>query len=181
MKNNAGFTLIEIIAVLVLVGILSAMAGFGLVQGVEGYLFAKNNAATTQKAQLALERISRELAELSAIDSTSSGTAIIFSNPAGSRKIGLAGSTIKWAAGSTLLPVGDILIEDVYGTNGFTVKYYDANNTEPGVASFSADPKQLARIDVTLLLARPDVTGGHLDFSTSVTPRNTGTKAAPTL
>ncbi len=37
MKEQKGFTLIEVIVVLVLVGILAAMAGTGLVAGVQGY------------------------------------------------------------------------------------------------------------------------------------------------
>ena len=179
MKSNSGFTLIEVIAVLVLVGILSAMAGIGIVRGVEGYLLAQSNAETTQKAQLALSRITLELTELSDISSTSTDSAVIFSIPSESRKIGLHGATIKWASGNTLLTEGDILRNGVYTTDGFVVTYFDTNGTQQP-ASYFTDPKQLARIDLRLRLIRPDVSLGYLEFTTSVVPRNTGAKSAPT-
>lgn len=67
MKRQAyqqkGFTLIEMIVVLIIVGILAAGVGMGIVIGVQGYIFSKENAAITEKTQLALARINRELME----------------------------------------------------------------------------------------------------------------------
>jgi len=64
-QRQQGFTLIEMIAVLILVGMMSAVAGLGIVKYVQGYLFAKDNAAISANAQLAIARISRELLECS--------------------------------------------------------------------------------------------------------------------
>ena len=73
MKKEAGFTLIEIIAVLIIGGIMMTVAGMAIVTGMKGYLFARDNASITQKAQLAMTRLSRELMEVTAItDYTSS-------------------------------------------------------------------------------------------------------------
>lgn len=58
-----GFTLIEMIVVLILVGILAAGAGLGIVTAVRGYLFSKDSAEISEKAQLAIARINRELLE----------------------------------------------------------------------------------------------------------------------
>lgn len=58
-----GFTLIEMIVVLILVGILAAGAGLGIMTAVQGYLFSKDSAEISQKAQLAISRINRELLE----------------------------------------------------------------------------------------------------------------------
>jgi len=43
MNNESGFTLIEIIVSLVLVGMMAAIAGMGIVTGTKGYLLAKEN------------------------------------------------------------------------------------------------------------------------------------------
>lgn len=173
MKKDAGFTLIEVIAVLVLVGIISAVAGLGIVRGVQGYLFAQSNTETTQKAQLALARMTLELMELSAIDSTSTNSAIKFTTPSVSKTIALAVPNITLD--------GDILTDSVNGTAGFTVTYCDTSNvcTAPPSAAVIADPKLLARIDIRLRLIRPDVTLGYLEFTTSVVPRQTRVQNAP--
>ncbi|MBW1821185.1 MAG: prepilin-type N-terminal cleavage/methylation domain-containing protein [Deltaproteobacteria bacterium] len=54
MRNETGFTLIEIVVSLVLVGMMAAIAGMGIVTGTKGYLLAKENSHMAQKAQLAM-------------------------------------------------------------------------------------------------------------------------------
>jgi len=63
MRHQKGFTLIEIIVVLIIVGIMATMAGIGAVAAVQGYLIASENAEITQKAQLAMTRMGREILE----------------------------------------------------------------------------------------------------------------------
>ncbi len=41
IRSQKGFTLIEIVVTLVLVGILAALGGFGIVQAVKGYIAVK--------------------------------------------------------------------------------------------------------------------------------------------
>ena len=55
--NKKGFTLIEVVTSMVLIGILALVAGFGLVKVSQGYLFARQNSETVQKAQIAMARI----------------------------------------------------------------------------------------------------------------------------
>ncbi len=64
MNRKSGFTLVEIVASLVLVGFMSVFAGSVIVTFTKGYLFTKENAHMVQKAQLAMSRINRELMEL---------------------------------------------------------------------------------------------------------------------
>jgi type II secretory pathway pseudopilin PulG len=52
---------VEIIVVLVLVGVLTAMAGMALVPIAESFVMSRRNLETAQKAQHALSRITREL------------------------------------------------------------------------------------------------------------------------
>ena len=107
MKKQSGFTLFEIIITLILVGIVSAVAGLGIVSFVEGYLFVKDNSIVAGKAQVALARITRELIDLHSIPSPTSNaatTSITFDKVSGATSIGLGGN------GNS-----EILIATVYG------------------------------------------------------------------
>lgn len=57
---RGGFTLIEMIASLAIVGILAAIAGIGLVQITEGFLLSRAGAESAQKAQLVMARMVKE-------------------------------------------------------------------------------------------------------------------------
>ncbi|WP_457570738.1 PulJ/GspJ family protein [Desulfovulcanus sp.] len=67
MNKEHGFTLLEVVISLVLLGILTVFAGMAISTGVKAYIFARENAALVQKIQLAMTRISRELLEMSTV------------------------------------------------------------------------------------------------------------------
>ena len=67
MKKEAGFTLIEIIMVLILTGMLVAAAGIGIMRGIDGYILSKESSHLSQKAQLAMERMRREMVQIRGI------------------------------------------------------------------------------------------------------------------
>ena len=171
MKSQAGVTLIEIVVTLILVGILAAVGGMGIVQAVKGYITVKENAATTQKAQLAMARITREIVDMTDINGTASNTVLAIknisqldasNNPVGDRVIGFdpSAKAVKIALGSTALQDGDVLIDHVSNLN-FT--YYAGNATwTPGM-----DIRLLSAVDVSMTLADPNFT-----FTTRVVPRN---------
>jgi prepilin-type N-terminal cleavage/methylation domain-containing protein len=64
LKNQGGFTLIEVIVVMVVLGVLAAVGSFGLERAMDGYNLAQANAESTQKAQNAVDRITIELANI---------------------------------------------------------------------------------------------------------------------
>jgi len=70
-SNQHGFTLIEFIVVMIVLGILVLGGVFGLRQVVDGYGLARDNSVSTQKVQNALDRI---VIELSHVTSNSNGT-----------------------------------------------------------------------------------------------------------
>lgn len=146
MKENRqkGFTLIEVIVVLIIVGILAALAGLGIVAAVQGYIFSKDNAAISEKAQLALSHINRELVECYNCSLTSNaitGTSFSYLNPLGTR-------TIDWTTNGVVKISTDILIDKV---SSFALAY----NTDKSIS-------------VTMSL-----TGLPNPFSIKVYPRNT--------
>lgn len=175
MKREAGFTLIEVIAVLLLVAVLGAVAGMGLVTGVEGYIFARENAPTSQKAQVALARLRRELMEMSSI-SFITPSSIIYGQIEGSRAIGLVGGDkIKIREGAELPDevTGDILIENI---GSFILTCF---NDDGELWDLSQDIRELTTIKIDLVLNRADSGVGTISFSTSVNPRNTGNLNSP--
>ena len=69
--SNNGFTLIEIIASLVIIGFLSVLFSVGTGKIFQGFVNSRDNADTSMKAQLALSRMAKELRS---VDSVSSGS-----------------------------------------------------------------------------------------------------------
>jgi hypothetical protein len=137
--------MIELIAVLIIVGILAVFAGLGIVSAVQGYIFSRDNAAISEKAQLALSHINRELGECYNCSSTANpiaGTSFTYLNPLGSR-------TIDWTTSGEVKIGGDKLIDKV---SSFNMAYNTTDNC----------------IEVTISL-----TGVPNPFSTKVYPRNT--------
>jgi len=171
MRNESGFTLIEIIVSLVLVGMMAAIAGMGIVTGTKGYLLAKENSHMAQKGQLAMARIQRELMELTGIAARQADPAfIIYNNTTGRHAIARDGVYVKMydlASGAVTLPVnaGDILVDNV---NNFTLDYHQGANAWGGV-----NIQLLSAIQADLALDRSDGSGNPVTFTTTVNPRNT--------
>jgi len=172
MRNESGFTLIEIIVSLVLVGMMAAIAGMGIVTGTKGYLLAKENSHMAQKAQIAMARIQRELMELTDIAATQNDPAfIVYDNTSGRHAIARDDTTVKMyfnlgsGAMSPPMDAGDILVDNV---NNFTLSYFRGTNIWGGV-----DIQLLSAIKADLALDRSDGSGDTVTFTTTVNPRNT--------
>jgi len=161
-SQESGFTLIEIVVSLVLVGIMAVVAGMGIVSFAKGYVLAKENTHTAQKAQLAMGRLSREMMELLDI-TAASAAAISFESKSGNRKVGLDGATIKIAESATALADGDVLIDKV---DSFNLTYYqDYPGTSWEQGTDDLDLLTAIRIEFQL-------SGVGSTFSTMVFPRN---------
>ncbi len=178
----SGFTLIEIMVTLVIVGILATVAGTALVAGINGYMSARENDAMAQKSQLAMARLSRELTEFieikSPVGSNAKADSILIERleerPSGddvikSVAIGLDGQSVKIKEDEKETTPdfrdGDVLIDNV---NSLAFTYYrGANAWVPG----SDDQRLLSGIRIALSLNRPDG-GTTVVFSTTVHPRN---------
>ncbi|MBF0225589.1 MAG: type II secretion system protein [Desulfobacterales bacterium] len=121
--NNKGFTLIEIIVSLVLVGMIGAIAGIGMVNIVEGFFFAKTNTEVSQKAQIAITRITKEFSSIIQIPGHSSSTSLTYSknplNPADIKTLAFNNVDNKIYIDT------DVLIDNA---SSFTLEYYNYYN-----------------------------------------------------
>lgn len=194
--GNKGFTLLELIASLVLLGLITAIFGMGIVAALQSNEFSRSNVHMAQKAQLAMMRISRELMELSHIDAVSTDSDdpfIIYRRIDPSQDHAFDRYGLHYEPGSknlllytnlsgsittldgTTASQADILIDNV---NSFALSYFQGGATWV----WGSDPALLSSIEVALQLARPEKPTIHQDFSTLVHLRNTENYggAAPT-
>jgi len=160
---QAGFSLIEMILVLVLLGVMGVGAGFGISTVVNGFLFSRDSVATAAKGQLALLRLSREFRVITAVTNASVSsiqfTALHGDGVTQSYTVTQNGNTITVNDGVN----NDILVDQV---NSLTLAYYDTYN---GAAQTTWSSARKI-IQATIALNGPD--GTILSFSTRVTPRN---------
>jgi len=170
LRSDSGFTLIEVIVSLVLIGIMSAVVGGGLVYVVQGFIFTKMNVATLQKGQVAMSRISMELKNISVVSGFSTATALTFD----SYKDGVNKTRkISWNGGDTIeIDDGDgvfhTLTDQTATTNGLKFMYYAMD--ESGHTTECSDKSEANIVEVTLRMAGAD--GSVLKLTERITPRN---------
>lgn len=160
-KNTRGFTLIEMIAAIALMGILAAFVSIGIAKVFEGYIFTRDNADTSLNAQIAMSRLMKEFSSIEAV-TLGSGTAITYTyNKDG---ISIPDRRVSWSGVNTpLLLGGNVLTENV---NDFALTYH-TSHTDAGDNTWDGTEKM---IGITL-----DLKGASnvvSSFSIRVVPRN---------
>ena len=172
--NQKGFTIIEIIVSLVLVGVMAVTAGIGIVTFVKGQTFALVNAALTQKAELAISRITWEFMEFTDVLSVNEeGNYLSYHMIEGDSAIGLdtTDNQLKITEGVMELTDGFPLVDNV---ESFTLSLWTLDESGNRIDWNVGDSAMLYGIDVELKLIHPDEDVGTLKFETSVNPRNNG-------
>ena len=129
MHQEAGFTLIEVIAALVIVGIIAVFSSLFLVVGLDGYEFTRKAADAAMNAEVALNRISLELKTIDTIPAapvTDSSLEYTCSDST------LAGNrTLKFAAGNLYINTGgveDYLLLKAVSNPALSVQVDDLDN-----------------------------------------------------
>jgi prepilin-type N-terminal cleavage/methylation domain-containing protein len=133
-RNTHGFTLIEIIATLVIVGVIVTIAGMGVGLVLDGYFFARDTSKTATNVQAVLSRLEKEFTVIKEV-SFSTSTSITFD---GYGKDGLPSSkyTLSWSAN-----IGDLILtnknkspsEDnilLKNVTSFFLSFYDSNGNK---------------------------------------------------
>ncbi len=182
-SSEAGFTLIELIASLALLGLLASIFGMGLVAAVESYDFSRSNSQIAQKGQMAMGRMIRELTELSRVVSVGGGSDpfIVYDRI---EEVNGIPTTNRWGLAfdsasrqvrlyenldDTTIDsgdVGDVLVDHVAA---LSLRYFQSTN-ELLIWPFDAP----VTIQITLSLDRPDSSAQTQDFTTLIHLRNNG-------
>jgi prepilin-type N-terminal cleavage/methylation domain-containing protein len=153
LSDGKGFTLVEVIVSMVLIGVMAAIAGMGLVVVTRGYVFSKQNADTMLKSQVAMTRIVKELGAIQSTDTISSATNASITYT----KDGVAGvsHTIS-QTGNNLQIDGVTLIDNV---TAFSLAYADLAGGVIAIGSTSPSQAVLngiRRMVVTLTIRGAD-------------------------
>ncbi len=172
---DSGFTLVEVIVSMLLLGLLALGAILFLVSGVSGYVFSQQASAISQKANLALVRLTKELSgEMIEVESITSGSVkyVYQYNPEKKRYVALGAGTrkeIKIAVGDDPPTLEDtdwegVLIDQV---SNFTLDFKKCDDTAWTVGN---DMDDLCKIVVTLTLFINSYDNKTVSFTTTVSP-----------
>ncbi len=155
--NQKGFSLVELIAALILMGFVGAIAGMGIVQIMDGFMFLQSNTETVQKGQIAMSRIVKEFQEIRYIPDTPSPTGIFIRysrspvNPADLRTLAYSSDA------GTLTLDGEILVDNVHQ---FSLDYYETYDALPPSPTDPAGgfTENARLIEIRLEMEGPDST-----------------------
>ncbi|MDH3393188.1 MAG: prepilin-type N-terminal cleavage/methylation domain-containing protein [Desulfobulbaceae bacterium] len=156
--GSDGFTMLEMILVLALVGIIGSIAMFGLLNLTRSFTFVKESGVVVGKAQLAMLRLSKEFSSIKTATGNATSLSFTAVRPAGDEDHAVV------LSGSNLLLDGEILTDQV---NSFSLSYYD---TFDGAAATAwSDTSKI--IGISLSVNGPE--GISPIFQTRITARNT--------
>ena len=160
MNNQQGFALIELIAVIVLVGIIASFSTFFLYTGFSGYLNTKNATEGALNAQMALDRIALELRNISDIIPTPSSTSVTYKSEelTGTRTLKYVGNEVFINANANDYK----LLENI---SSFTLSFttIDLDHRKPS-------DDEVAQIAVAFRIS--DIGNSGKEFKANIFPRN---------
>ncbi|MGB4294046.1 MAG: type II secretion system protein [Smithellaceae bacterium] len=176
-KDQSGFTLIEIIVVLVILGIVTVGLSGAIIYGAQSFIFAREANQLSQKAQLAMARIKREMVDVKSI-STANATSIQYTlSTGGEYVIALSGTAINMQGINPAIAAQPLIDGLVSGNGGQTFLAYQKAD---GTAWATVDSiNDLAQIQTIIVL---DFQGStNLTFQTTINPRRTAVPTVPRL
>ncbi|HWR02516.1 MAG TPA: type II secretion system protein [Humidesulfovibrio sp.] len=165
MRRQAGFTLIELIAVVIILGLIGGLMGFFISTGARGNLAAMQAEQNAQRGQIALQRISLELRDMNGGPTGSASAPLVASSP----------PSIRYTSSQAALSDARTLAYSA-GTKTITIIPTDGGTPRTlvdGVESCTMTTSGTsATYDITFTVTFT-LTGTSAPFSITVKPRNT--------
>ncbi len=143
-----GFTIVEVIFTVLILGIIGAVGVVGFSDAVRGYLFAVDNAEVAQKAQNAMARLNLELMhirEVTASSAVSISYTADFDAIPGSQS---TGNTIDYDAASNVVTYNNQVLID--GVQDFTLNFLDSHDDTSNSTSWDENSTQLIHCAMTV-------------------------------
>lgn len=168
LRQSKGFTLIEIIITIVVVGIIASLAAMIILQGVRAYSDERSRSDVHYQARLAMERMARE-ARMVRSCSAISGPA----NPSATLSFtDINGNAVSYTvnAGTGVLSRGagaDLLATGITSAQPF--RFLDQNGNVTTACSVPTAPTDIWFIEISLMDTQNSET---LQMRTRVHPRN---------
>ncbi len=148
MTDQKGFSLVEVVATLTIVGVISAIAGLGMVQMVNGFVFSRENTEAVQTAQMVLLRLSKELRSADEITSGSS-TELEWTghNPVQAFRVYRNGTSLMLETGGSARILAEGVIDQA---DSFRLSYLESFDHTGPDTSYTAETEM---IEIELVLA----------------------------
>jgi len=175
--SNSGFTLIEIIVSLVLVGIMAVVAGMGIVSASRAFIFSRDAAEISQKSQLAMNRLTKSIADWTSLTTSSAPTSTsltltrndIITGKTVTETYSYSNNTLSLSSTMDGTTVTDVLCD---GLTGFKLEYLRSDRGGDSFWSPGQSVSDLNMVRVTMTQAgRSGINAST--FISRVTPVNT--------
>jgi len=163
-KRDSGFTLLEVVVSLILLGIIALLGVTLLVQAANGFIFVTGAQAVVENAELAMLRLSKELIVTQKSSITGTASSLTFA----SLHTGANATYTAFLSGSQLILQDNNNNNYVLANNitSLSFAYYPTYNGTSSTTWVSGS----TIVYISITVAGPNSTS--LTFSTRVAPRN---------